>query len=180
MNCSLDDLSWVLVEAVEWNSSDGTSNSWRDSLASITNEISDWEQFLALSFIGLINLELPSVWQSEVQLGMVGGLNLNKISHEVWSKKHWDSLNLVFNLWCSSWKSNQSEFFIRSKHYEFGSENNSLGVTFIVEELDCWVVSSFKNDCLILLFSFRDTLISIFHLTFAILSSWNIVNTRSI
>ena len=61
MNSILDDFCWIFMEMIERYTLDGTSDSWRNSLASITDEVHDSKKILALISISLVKLKVPSV-----------------------------------------------------------------------------------------------------------------------
>jgi hypothetical protein len=90
------------MKVVEVYGGDISSNSAGDALAGITNEISHHEQLAAVLFTFPVDVELPSVTQSQVEAGMIHCLYLDLVAHEIWAQSHAQSLDLILLFWDSS------------------------------------------------------------------------------
>ena len=107
VNSVLDDLGRILMEVIEAVGRHDASNSRGDSLASISDEVLNGEQVLALLFISAVNLEGPSVGKTEEELSMVRSLDLDNVSHEVRTHEKGKSLDLVLLFGLSTRKSDE-------------------------------------------------------------------------
>jgi hypothetical protein len=173
-----DNLSWILMEVVERASADCSSDSRRDSLARISNEVSNREEHLALFPVGLVYSEVPSVWKLKVELGMIWSFDLNLVSHEVWSKQETESLDSSFFLGKTAWKVDEGELFIGLKHHELGSEDYSRDFVFIIIKLDGWVVRSLVAQGKVLLSSYFWFLHLVYDLSIRVLLAWDVSISR--
>ena len=141
-----DDPGALFVEDVEGDGGNGTTNSRSNGLASITDKVRNLEQTTRGVQIVTRGVEVPVVRKTKSQVGVIHGLDIDDIGHEVRAEVKLEGLDAVRFLGLTTRQGQDGEVLIGAKGDKRGTESNTGALLLVVVNLDARVVGGSVGD----------------------------------